>query len=620
MLWQLRHDRQRLPAGAVPCLDGDRLGCPDIGGSLIAAWHGGVGGAGEDPGLVVEEEKRERVDTARDPEIEDQRLRCAGRGALPAVGWRPQIPGNAVGERRGGAAGADRAGRDSGEIGAVVVDRDVHSRRLDAGFQSIVNEPCRDERRRDRRKRRRQSPHRRRRGDHAAVGEKMEAGAEAVARAVAIPHDSDLAAPIDHPIEAEEIPFRRKQWANFERVVGAGNEAGKPRDHEIGVARMEVMLAVVVGIVAVKAAGVWMAGFCKVRPPGLAVGAGIGVEERDVVLGRHHLLKPRAIIAEAGGAELEDVGEGLERLRRGEGPALAAPPAAVGLEDEHRIMPLDRGRPKGSLEELRIDQIFPSLFITLAPRWHVELPGDVADQLAAVGAAGEAACIVDPASGFDGNAVKRFVVAEGGNEETAPLVPQRRFHLLSQRLRGGPVGGGLGGLPEQILHSRKRLEIGPLVGDEARPIARRATEDVGRLPATDVELHPVVVPHLPIKPGRGDEVAVVPALRVCLETGKDVAREDGRRCGGRVAGGAEVEPCGMDEMNAPHRVGKPGGIVARLGAGGVHPVPGVIAGDPRRPQPAGLGELVAGRAGDGAIRPRPGRPVEKLGEQVSAVR
>ena len=383
---------------------------------------------------------------------------------------------------------------------------------------------------------------------------------------------------------------------------------------------MEVVLAVIEGIVPFKAPGVWVTGFGEVGPTGLPVGAGVGVEERDVVLGRHHLLEPRAVVIEARRAVLKNVGEGLEGLRRGVGPALAAPPAAVGLENEERVMPLDGRGAEGSLEELRVAEVFPGLFKTLAARRHVKLPGDVADQLAAVGAAGEAACIVDPASGFNGNAVKRFVVAEGGNEETAPLVPQRRFHLLSQRLRGGPVGGGLGGLPEQILHSRKRLEIGPLVGDEARPIARRATEDVGRLPATDVELHPVVVPHLPIKPGRGDEVAVVPALRVCLETGKDVAREDGRRCGGRVAGGAEVESCGMDEMNAPHRVGKPGGIVARLGAGGVHPVPGVIAGDPRRPQPAGLGELVAGRAGDGAIRPRPGRPVEKLGEQIAAVR
>ena len=115
-------------------------------------------------------------------------------------------------------------------------------------------------------------------------------------------------------------------------------------------------------------------------------------------------------------------------------------------------------------------------------------------------------------------------------------------------------------------------------------------------------------------------MAVVPALRVRFEAGKDVAREDGRSRSGRVAGGAEVEPCGMDEMDAPHRVGEPGGIVARLGAGGVDPIAGIVTGDPWRPQPAGLGELVAGRAGDGAIRPRPGRPVEKLGEQVSAVR
>ena len=115
------------------------------------------------------------------------------------------------------------------------------------------------------------------------------------------------------------------------------------------------MFTVIEGIVPFKASGVGMAGFGEVGPSGLAVGAGIGVEERDVVLGRDNLLEPRAIVVEAGRAELKNVGKGPECLRRGVGPALAAPPAAVGLKNEERVVALDRGGAEGSLEELRIN-------------------------------------------------------------------------------------------------------------------------------------------------------------------------------------------------------------------------------------------------------------------------
>ena len=119
------------------------------------------------------------------------------------------------------------------------------------------------------------------------------------------------------------------------------------------------MLAVVVGIVPLKAPGVGMAGFGEVGPAPFSVGAGVGLEERDVVLGRDNLLEPRAVVVEAWGAKLENVGQRLEGLRRGVRPALAAPPAAVGLKDEERIVPLDRRGAEGSLEELRVAEVFP---------------------------------------------------------------------------------------------------------------------------------------------------------------------------------------------------------------------------------------------------------------------
>ena len=377
---------------------------------------------------------------------------------------------------------------------------------------------------------------------------------------------------------------------------------------------MEIVLAVVVGIVALKTPAVGVAGLGQIRPPLLGVCSGVGLEEIDVILGRHHLLKARADVPEAGRTKLKDIRQAFERLRRGVGPTLAAPPAAARLEQKERIVAFDRRGAEVGPEELGVDQILPGLLVAFSPRRHVKLPGDVADQFAAVRAASKAPRVIDPAPGGNGSAVERFIVAEGGEEESTSLIPQSRFHFLAERLGGRAVLGGQSGVSDEILHPRKRLKIGPLVGDETRPVTRCPAEDVFRLATGDVELHAVVVAHLPGEPGRLDEVPVAPGLCVGFQAGEDIAGKDISSRGGRGVGRPEMEPCRVNQMDPPDRVREPGGVGARLGAGGVYPVSGVVAGHPRRTQPAGLVKLVACGAGDRSVGPRPEWPVEEFSE------
>ena len=76
----------------------------------------------------------------------------------------------------------------------------------------------------------------------------------------------------------------------------------------------------------------------------LTVGDGEGVQQINIVGPRDMFL----------GVVVQDVGHCLERLGGGEGPGLAAPPTAAGLQEEHRVVALSGGRAKGSLEILRV--------------------------------------------------------------------------------------------------------------------------------------------------------------------------------------------------------------------------------------------------------------------------
>src|SRR5262249_39074670 len=91
---------------------------------------------------------------------------------------------------------------------------------------------------------------------------------------------------------------------------------------EVNVAGMKIMLAVIEGVVPLPGTGIGMGGLSDVRPAVLAMGLGVDLEQLDIIrLGDHFLL-----------IVLEKVCQGLEGLRGGVGPGVAAPPAA-GLRD-----------------------------------------------------------------------------------------------------------------------------------------------------------------------------------------------------------------------------------------------------------------------------------------------
>jgi len=213
-----------------------------------------------------------------------------------------------------------------------------------------------------------------------------------------------------------------------------------------------------------------------------------------------------------------------------------------------------------------------------------EAPRHVAGFLAAVLVAGELSALVNEGVFHHLVAVLVFlVVAEHGEEELALRIPEFFLHLLLQ------LGGGAGVVdrPVDVAGEFGNLGEGPRVGPhvavEAGAIARGAREDVLGLAAGNLELHPVVVAHLPEHSRLGNPRLARPGLEVLLQVGPEVGEESLVR---------------VHEVGGPGRVRHPGRVAARLRAGSAKPIAGEVAAVARIVQPAHFVELVAGRTGD----------------------
>src|SRR5258708_33991681 len=84
---------------------------------------------------------------------------------------------------------------------------------------------------------------------------------------------------------------------------------------------------------------------------------------------------------------VQHVGEGAQRDAGGERPTRAVPLAIVAVlhEGEFRVAALCRGGAVGSVEALRVHQLFPRHLETLPGLRQVEIPGRVANLLTHVG-------------------------------------------------------------------------------------------------------------------------------------------------------------------------------------------------------------------------------------------
>ena len=193
---------------------------------------------------------------------------------------------------------------------------------------------------------------------------------------------------------------------------------------------------------------------------------------------------------------LQNVGHGFERLGRGKGPRLSAPPTTSRLQQEHRVVAFGRGRSVGSKEIVGIHQEFPSSFI---PRvWQVERPRDIAMQLSAMRTTRMFAALIRQRVCLDDIAFFVLLIARGHRKEKLTLrVPKLRLNLI---LEAGSLPAILGGLvffASEFSDSSERVGIGPHVGVERRAIGTIATQDVSGLSTVDVEFHAIIVTRLP---------------------------------------------------------------------------------------------------------------------------
>ena len=133
---------------------------------------------------------------------------------------------------------------------------------------------------------------------------------------------------------------------------------------------------------------------------------------------------------------------------------------------------------------------------------------------------------------------------------------------------------------------RDGQRVGPHVCVERRTKSRRAAQNVLRLAAVDVELHPVIVPGLPEEADLGNKMPLLPPFIVPNQIGQEINQK---------------RTIGMNLINGPDGIRQPGTVVAWLGSGGPEPVTSVISRNLRLPQPASLVELVASRTTDGTI-------------------
>ena len=221
---------------------------------------------------------------------------------------------------------------------------------------------------------------------------------------------------------------------------------------------------------------------------------------------------------------VQDVGHRLERLGGGEGPGLSAPPAAVFLQEEHRVVSFGGGRAEGRLEILRIHEELPRGF--LARVWQVEGPGDVPVEFAPVGAAGELPALVGQGVRLDDVAFLVGFLARGHREKELPFrIPQL---LLHEGFQGGclfAVAGGFVGIACHLGDFGEGVQVGPHVGIERGAEGVVAAVDVFGLAAVDVELHAVGVSGLPEHAHLIDPLPPPPGLVVFLEVGKKVDEE-----------------------------------------------------------------------------------------------
>ena len=84
-------------------------------------------------------------------------------------------------------------------------------------------------------------------------------------------------------VEREVIPIGRRERVHFERVIIARSQADQSGDDEVAEARVEIVLAVVVAVVAFKRTGVGMQGLGEIRLAVLAMRSSVDLQQLDVV-------------------------------------------------------------------------------------------------------------------------------------------------------------------------------------------------------------------------------------------------------------------------------------------------------------------------------------------------
>src|SRR5262249_33129349 len=153
-------------------------------------------------------------------------------------------------------------------------------------------------------------------------------------------------------------------------------------------------------------------------------------------------------------------------------PGLTAPDTTGVGNEEKRVAPPHRRRTEVGEEVIPVREELPRRLV--AGVGEAELPGHIADQLAALRAAGVLAGLVGQAQRLDDLAVLLLVLLRHVKEEVALRVPELLLQVLLEP--GGPVAVGAGGLPAagQFGRAGDGQGVGPEVAVEGRPVAGRA--------------------------------------------------------------------------------------------------------------------------------------------------
>ena len=366
---------------------------------------------------------------------------------------------------------------------------------------------------------------------------------------------------VAHALETKPVPaVCGHQRMERERVIGARHEAHQSADHEIGERRVVVPAAARVAALE-PLAGRFVEILAEIRLPVEAMTAGVGEHGGEVVVGGDGILRRAA----------EHVGQGHERLRRGErphGPVPLAGAHAVGAEGG--MAAFCRGDAERGTEALLVRERSPGRLVAPAGGRQREVPRNEADRLADVG--------------------KRAVLMDH-LEERILRVPERVEELLAERLPLFGEGLGLGdttGVPRDF--GERQAAAGHVGVDRGADVLRVAA-------SADRLLHRVANIVLPV-----ETVGPLPLLGPRPVVG-DQPVETARHEAG-IAGDQGPLPEGMRQPLAV--------FVEFLVLAGLEPEVDVVVVVDRIAEPTALHEVMAQR------RAHRGRPGDELGEHPAA--